>query len=93
MIDEIVCSYCNERKSRVYNRMRGDQRIYIDNTTGKEWSGARCPECYFKYKTEYDAKRRLKKGHMPMSSLCVCVKCGNQYELLNGKSNKNCGSC
>jgi DNA-directed RNA polymerase subunit M/transcription elongation factor TFIIS len=93
MIDTSVCNYCFKRVNKVFSKMRGKQRIYIDNTTGEEWSGSRCPECYANYKKQYDIKRRLKKGHTPLHTICVCEECGKQYELTNGKSNKYCGDC
>jgi hypothetical protein len=91
--DTATCSYCLKKVNKVFLKIRGKQRVYIDNNTGEEWSGSRCPECYAEYKKEYDAKRRLKRGHTPMNTICVCNNCEVQYELTNGKSNKNCGKC
>ena len=93
MIDEAVCNYCFKKVNKVFLKMRGKQRIYINNITGEEWSGSRCPDCYSEYKKQYDIKRRLKKGHVPLHTICVCKQCGEQYELTVGKSNSYCGSC
>jgi hypothetical protein len=92
MIDEAYCLTCTEKKSKLYSHMRGNLRIY-KNVEGKEWSGTKCPDCYAKYKKEYDKKRRLKKGHVPLGNICVCSVCNTQFEMENGKWNKICSDC
>ena len=92
MLDEQFCLTCSEKKSKIYSHSRKGLRIYTD-VAGKEWSGHRCPDCYAKYKKEYDAKRRAKKGHIPIGTICVCSVCQSQYEMENGNSNKICNNC
>lgn len=91
MLDEQYCIHCTEKRTKNFSHLRGSQRIYRDEN-GKEWSGNRCPDCYKKWKLEYDAKRRLKKGHAKIGTIAVCEECSAQYEIVNG-SQTICLSC
>lgn len=92
MIDEQFCTHCSEKKAKVFSHTHKMKRIYKDNT-GREWHGSRCPDCYVSYKKNYDAARRLKKGHIPLGSICVCEKCNGQFELTQGRDSKVCSLC
>jgi hypothetical protein len=92
MIDEQFCVHCAEKKTKTFSQMRKMKRIYV-NEKGQEWHGSRCPECYTAYKKNYDAARRLKKGHIPLGTICVCQKCNNQFELKQGKDSALCSAC
>ena len=91
MVDEQCCLVCTKKESKVFSHLRGYQRIY-KNFAGQEWSGNKCPECYAKYKKEYDAKRRLKKGHDVMDTIRVCTKCSEQFPVTRG-GHKTCKKC
>lgn len=92
MIDEQYCVHCAQKQTKIFSRMKKTKRIYID-AIGREWHGARCPDCYAEYKKNYDAARRLKKGHIPLGTICVCEHCNNQFELKQGHDSKTCGLC
>lgn len=92
MIDEQFCTHCVQKQSKIFSHMRKVKRIYID-AIGREWHGSRCPDCYAAYKKEYDLKRRLKKGHTPLGTICVCESCNAQFELKLGHVVKLCLSC
>lgn len=91
MIDEQYCIHCAEKCTKIFSHLRGAQRIYRDEL-GREWSGNRCPDCYKKWKLEYDAKRRAKKGHRKLGTITVCRQCSGQFEVVNG-SKKICLPC
>ena len=93
MIDEQFCTYCCEKKSKIFAKnSKSGKRLYTD-AAGNDWVGARCPECYAAYKKEYDTKRRLKKGHTPLGTICVCETCQSQFELKQGHLSNICSSC
>jgi hypothetical protein len=92
MLDEQTCVYCTEKKSKIFSHNKGSRRIYTDSI-GNQWHGSRCPECYAEYKTAYDIKRRAKKGHTAIGSICICSNCNTQFELLQGHSPSLCLLC
>lgn len=92
MIDQQFCTHCGEKKDKVFTHMRKLKRMYAD-IYGRQWHGSRCPDCYVTYKKNYDAARRLKQGHTPIGTICICEKCGSQFELRQGRDSKLCESC
>jgi hypothetical protein len=92
MIDEQYCLHCTEKRTKIFSEYRKTKRIYRDEK-GAEWSGNRCPECYAKYKKQYDAKRRLKKGFIPLGTIRVCETCSYQFTVEKGSSNLYCSKC
>jgi len=93
MIDEQFCTHCAEKKTKIFCRVHKKvKRIYMD-AIGREWHGSRCPDCYAEYKKNYDAARRLKKGHTPLGTICVCDHCNGQFELTQGRDAKICLKC
>jgi hypothetical protein len=91
MIDKQFCIHCTVKKDKIFTRYVGTKRIYAD-ASGAEWSGSRCPECYKKYKLEYDAKRRKKLGHDAIGTIRICEECSAQFKIVNG-STKLCSNC
>lgn len=80
-----LCQLCNKEKEKIFFKIYRGVSIYTDSL-GHRWYGKRCPDCYKEYKLEYDAKRRLSKGHKPLGSEVTCTRCGNPHLLENGSS-------
>ena len=85
------CKICEIDKERtILEKYRG-YYIYVDGKQ-ERWYGKRCPECYAAYKLDYDAKRRLAAGNIPLGTTVPCNVCTEPMQLTNGAS-RCCNKC
>ncbi len=89
--DIVICPTCNCHKVKTLLKRRKGRDIWID-ARGKRWYGKKCPDCYLKYKLEYDKERRVKQGFKVIGQVNNCRVCNAPYVLRKG-SKHVCPKC
>lgn len=78
-----ICKHCNTERVKKYLKTYRGVSIYVGDQE-QRWYGSRCPDCYKQYKLEYDKKRRLDLGHVPLGEEFNCLACGSTHKMENG---------
>lgn len=91
LVDQVLCRCCETLKTKTFSHEDKSGRIIWKDHKGERWYGTKCPDCYKKYKEEYDSKRRLKLGHRPRGSVDTC-SCGQRYIIRVGVK-RMCPQC
>ncbi len=91
-IDTVTCRVCGEKKVKTFGKVAPNKRVIWVDQFGERWYGRKCPNCYRKYKDEYDQERRKELGYRPLGSVSACSECGKNYVVRLG-STKMCHEC
>lgn len=90
-VDQVISRCCGKKKVKTFSHVDPSGRTIWKDEGGNRWYGVKCPDCYKKYKDQYDSNRRLKLGHRPHGSTDVCP-CGKKFIVRVGVK-KMCPSC